>query len=441
MKRRRRRNRKRMRHKKWNKKAMLVLAVLLFIVIAGSSQAVKAVKESAVRLSATSVTLSPATTKKLKLKGAAASKVKWSSSSQKIASVSSAGMVTAKAKGVAKITATYKRRKYACTVKVSYQAHTVSDGMRYKDTSGSFGRSGRWYKKSIGGGEYYFTNTGGGAIYFKVTGSKYVKINFITNTVVDTPYFAYSVDGGSMKRQSVAKGRISLGDTKTHYVRLLIDAISESEQRWEEAGVAIKNIKAVSKGGVVTALAPKNPVIAFYGDSITEGVRVLNMHLSPKGTSATRSYAWHCAERLGMVPYYAGYGGSGIFEAGSFQKCINAINNVSAYRQAAAFDAEVIVVLHGTNDVYTYGNSYVSEYGRVLKTLHKKHPDAKIMAVIPFNQIHADEIRQAASSCKSWCRVVETASWKISYTDGLHPNAAGAKQAGKNLAKEIAAGK
>lgn len=431
---------KRMNRKKEKNRSLLPAALLagfLFAIIAGSSQAVQAVKASKIHLSLSSVTMAPATTKKLKLRGADASKVKWSSSGKKTASVSSGGVVTAKAKGAATITASYKGRKYSCEVKVAYSTYSSADGIRYKDAGGSFGRSGRWYKKSIGGGKYYFTNTGGSAIYFKVTGSKYVKINFLSNTSVATPYFAYSVDGGSMKRQTISKGRISVGDTKTHYVRVVIDAISESENRWNEAGVAVKSVKPVSKGGAVAAVSPKNNVIAFYGDSVTEGVRTLSMSLSPKGMSATRSYAWHCARRLGMVPYYVGYGGSGIFADGSFQKCIGAVQNASAYRKAPSYDAQVIVVMHGTNDVFNYGDVYVNEYKRVLKTLHAAHPDAKIMAVIPFNQIHAGEIRKAVSSCRSWCFVVETSSWRISYMDGLHPDAAGSKQAGKKLADAI----
>lgn len=416
---------------------MFLLAALLFAAIAGSSTAVRAVKSSKMSLSAGSVTMAPATTKKLKLKGAGTSAVKWSSNKPKVAAVNSKGIVTAKARGSAKITATCRRKKFQCAVKVSYQSHTSEDGLRYKDTGGSFARSGRWFKKSIGGGKYYFTNTGGSAIYFKVTGSKYVKVNFLSNAVV-TPYFAYSVDGGDMKRQSVSKGRISVGNTKTHYVRLVIDAISESEKRWEEAGVAVKSVKAVSKDGVVAAVSPRNEAIAFYGDSITEGVRALGMELSPKGTSATRGYAWHCARQLNMVPHYFGYGGSGIFENGSFHRCIDAVERASAYRKAASYDAQIIVMLYGTNDVYTYGDLYVNEYRRAIKTLHEKHPKAQIMAVIPFNQIHADEIRKAASYCKPYCKVIETASWRLSYTDGMHPNAAGAKKAGKNLAKAIA---
>lgn len=420
---------------KWGRVAAILMSLLLFFGVLGEGQLVQA---ATVSLSKTSVTMKPATTKTLKLEGASA-KVKWSSSNQKVATVSSSGKVTAKAKGTAKIKATYKGKSYTCTVTVKYGTHTTSDGMRYKDTSGNFGYTGRWFKKSIAGGDYYFTNTDGSAVYFKVTGSKYVNVNFVSQIAVATPYFAYSVDGGKMKRQLVSNPKISVGNTKTHYVRLVIDAMSENEDRWAgENGVGIKSIKPVTSSGAVAAIKPQNATIAFYGDSITQGVRALNMALAPSGTSATHSYAWYCAQQLDLVPYYAGYGGSGIVQPGSFNNCINAISNFSATRAASSYDADVIVVEHGTNDVYTYGDVFINEYKRVLQQLHKEHPDAYIMAMIPFTQSHADEIRQAASSYK-WCTVIETASWNVSYTDGLHPNAAGAKTVGKNLAKKVAA--
>lgn len=421
--------------RKWRRKAAaFLLSLLLVIGITADCQMVQAATLS---LNRTSMTMAPATTSRLKLNGTS-SKVKWSSSNKKVATVDSSGTVTARAKGTAKIKASYKGKSCTCLVTVQYATHTTSDGMRYKDTSGSFGYTGRWFKKSISGGKYYFTNTDGSAVYFKVTGSKYVNVNFVSRIAVATPYFAYSVDGGKMQRQLISKKKISVGNTKTHYVRLVIDAMSESENRWGgEAGVGIKSIKPVTSGGVVTAIKPQNATIAFYGDSITQGVRALNMALMPSGTSSTHSYAWYCAEQLDLVPYFAGYGGSGIAQPGSFNNCYNAITNFSSTRKASSFDADVIVVEHGTNDVYTHGEAFTNAYRKVLKKLHSEHPNAYIMAMIPFTQLHASEIRSAASSY-SWCTVVETSSWGLSYTDGLHPNTNGAKKAGKNLAKKVA---
>ncbi len=417
------------------KKAVLAVCFLLFFaMIAYDGTTVRA----AGGLSEKTLTMTPATQKKLSISGAA-SKIKWSSSNKNVATVDAAGMVTARKKGNAKIKAVYKGKKYTCKTKVVYGTYTTSDGITYKDIKESFGASGRWFQKSLNGGTYAFTGTDGSAIYFKVAGSKYVDVSFVSNAAVATPYFSYSIDGGNVKRQKISKGRISLGNTKTHYVRLVIDSMSESENRWgAEAGVGISGIKAADANGVIAGVLPQNATIAFYGDSITQGVRAMSMALAPSGTSATHSYAWYCAQQLDLIPYFAGFGGSGIVQPGSFNNCINTIERFSAVRKADNFAADVIVVEHGTNDVYTYGDAYVSEYKKVLQLLHKKHPDAYIMAMIPFTQIHADEIRKAAAQCKSFCTVIETASWQLSYTDGLHPNKAGAAKAGKNLAKKIA---
>lgn len=387
-------------------------------------------------LNATEVTMAPATTYKLKLKGASG-KVKWSSSKTKVVTVDKKGKLTALKKGKAKIQAVNKGVTYSCTVTVAYGTVKVADGMKYADIKGTFGYTGRWFKKKINGKNYVYTNTDGSAFYFKTYGTKYVNINLLSNVSVAEPYFAYSVDGKAMKRQKLSTPKINLGNKKTHFVRVLIDSMSESEDRWTaEAGVGIKSITPVTKTGVVTAIEPQNAMIAFYGDSITQGVRALNKALNPKGTSATNSYAWHCADKLNMVPYYAGYGGSGIFVPGSYNNLSNAIENFTVSRKATQIDPAVVVVEHGTNDVLANAPEFTAGYREALQQLHKRYPNARIMAMIPFTGLHAAEIRAAAQGYK-WCTVIETSSWKVSYTDGLHPNKTGAKTVGNTLAKKI----
>lgn len=422
--------------------ALLFGIVISAGVFADGTAALAASKEK-IYLDRTSMTMAPGTIRTLTLKGISSKekpKVQWSSSQSQIATVNGSGSVTARQKGTAKITASYKKKKYACKVKVAYGTHTTIDGMRYRDISGGLGHTGRWFQREVDGAVCYYTNADGSAFYFKISGSRYVNLWFAANVKAAMPVFAYSVDGGAMNRQMADNGRIDLGGTGTHIVRVMIDGMSEYENRWQnEAGIGIRGILPESDTGIVTAVRPVNAVIAFYGDSITQGVRALNMELSPAGTSASNSYAWYCAKQLDLVPYISGFGGSGIFQVGSFNNCIATIENFSAFRRAEDFNADVIVVEHGTNDIYTHGTMYVNEYRRVLEALHQRHPNAYIMAMIPFTQIHADEIRTAAAPYSRWCTIVETGAWRIAYTDGLHPNVAGAKVVGKKLAKIIAA--
>jgi hypothetical protein len=68
-----------------------------------------------IRLSEKKLTLNPGNSKTIKLKGASAKKVKWSTSNKKKATVSK-GKIKAKKPGAVTITAIYKNKKYKCNV-------------------------------------------------------------------------------------------------------------------------------------------------------------------------------------------------------------------------------------------------------------------------------------------------------------------------------------
>ena len=75
------------------------------------------VKNRSPKLSKTSAVLMPGSTLALKLNYAKGT-VKWSTSDKKVAEVTKKGKVTAKAVGTAKITATFKKKKYSCRIQV-----------------------------------------------------------------------------------------------------------------------------------------------------------------------------------------------------------------------------------------------------------------------------------------------------------------------------------
>jgi lysophospholipase L1-like esterase len=71
-----------------------------------------------IALSKTEISAVEGETAKLKLKGAKASKVKWKSSDETVAVVSSKGRVKAVGYGTCKVTAKYKKKTYTCKVEV-----------------------------------------------------------------------------------------------------------------------------------------------------------------------------------------------------------------------------------------------------------------------------------------------------------------------------------
>ena len=83
-------------------------------------------KKKVIRLSEKSLNMNTGDSKTIKLKGASAKKVKWSTSNKKTATVSK-GRIKAKKPGTVTITAKYKNKKYKCKVVVHEKEKSVGD--------------------------------------------------------------------------------------------------------------------------------------------------------------------------------------------------------------------------------------------------------------------------------------------------------------------------
>ena len=296
---------------------------------------------------------------------------------------------------------------------------------------------GRWFDKDIDGIPHKVTLTDGAHLYFMVENATSFDVVFTVITTGEEPYFAYSIDGGEPVRQHITEPTVTLPDTGRHTVRIIADGMTEGEGKWDkEKGFAVKSVTP-SEGGSLVGIRPTEKVIFFYGDSITEGIRALNMNATSDGNSATNAYSWQCAETLGATPYLIGYGATGIIMTGSFHTMQNAIDYLSDGRPVDdSVIPDVIVVNHGTNDGGQNRKTFEDALTATLSHLRKTYPNTPIVYLIPFNQAHARVIASAVESMDN-AYVVETKGWRITYTDGLHPDAAGAKYAGEKLAAEL----
>ena len=296
---------------------------------------------------------------------------------------------------------------------------------------------GRWFEKKINGVKHDVTLTDGSAIYFLIDGAESFDVNFTVITSKEEPYFAYSIDGGEPIRRRITDQTVYLPDDGKHTVRIIADGMTESEGKWnEEKGFALKGITP-SDGGKIYGIRPENKIIFYYGDSITEGVRALNMSATSNGNSATNAYPWFCSEKLGAVTYSVGYGASGVTVSGSFHTFKNAIDYNSNGREVAdGVIPDVIVINHGTNDRNVNAETFKAELVKALSRLREKYSDAPIVYMIPFGQYHAQAIAEAVSGFEN-AYVVQTDEWNITFTDVYHPDSNGAKIAGENLAEEL----
>lgn len=299
----------------------------------------------------------------------------------------------------------------------------------------AFELSGRWFEKEIGGQKAWVALNDGAMIYFMTEGTEVLDVRFREITALETPYFAYMIDDGEPVRQLITESRIVLPDDKEHRVTIVVDGMTEFEDKWNgEIGVAFTGIDSGS--GETMGIQPGKKRILFIGDSITEGVMALSSEANSNGNSATHSFPWYTAKQLDAEPYFMGYGGIGIVVPGTFSRCVDMIDHLSAARpvpkeEMPACDLAVIHI--GTNDHEVEPKVFIQGYREVLEKLHERYPSIKIICMIPFTQFHSEDIRVAAEGYP-WCITVETAGWDITYTDGVHPDAAGAQRIGKELA-------
>ena len=104
---------------------ILTLLITLLLLVSACSgtrsetgiASAKSSKKNSIKLTKSKLTMTKGTSKTIRLKGAKASRVRWSSSKKSVASVSK-GKIKARKPGKATITARYKGKKYRCKVTV-----------------------------------------------------------------------------------------------------------------------------------------------------------------------------------------------------------------------------------------------------------------------------------------------------------------------------------
>lgn len=300
---------------------------------------------------------------------------------------------------------------------------------------------GRWFEKEIDGVPHMLTTTDGAQVYFMTEGCTSFDLHFTDITHIRTPYFAYSIDGSEPVRQLITDQTVRLPDADRHAVCIIADGMAEGEGKWyEEIGFALKAV-IPAEGGRLWGIKPTAPLVFFYGDSITEGIRSVSMAPDSDGNSATHAYPWYCARSLDVIPYFIGYGATGMIRTGWFNTMAKAIDGLSWQHTVADSPAanrmpDLIVINHGTNDMDFSMLEYMNAMNATMSLLYRRYPDIPVVYVIPLQQTHATIIRRIMSEYPNGY-VIESDGWPVTFTDGVHPNAAGAKIMGELVADGI----
>ncbi|MCM6832898.1 SGNH/GDSL hydrolase family protein [Leuconostoc mesenteroides] len=307
---------------------------------------------------------------------------------------------------------------------------------KYSEIVDQVGFVGRWFDKTVNGVQTKTTINQGSEFYFKVKNTKTINVNFVLNSDLETPYFAYSIDGSAMTRQLITKSSLPAVTTDEHIVRVVIDGLNEHEDKWKgEKGVSFKNV-TVDLGGTVTGVLPKNRKIMFFGDSITEGIRVLSMDANPNGNSATGAWPFIASEQLNSISYRVGFGASGVTTGGSgyVPPLLQNIDSMTASKTTPYYEPDIVVVNIGTNDGKSTSSNFITQFNTTLDRLSIKYSGTPIFVILPFNGAKRSEITTCVNS-RSNIYLIDTVKWGVDTTDGVHPNQVGGITAGKKTAE------
>ena len=269
-------------------------------------------------------------------------------------------------------------------------------------------------------------------------------VDFETVTApVNTPFFAYSIDGATFVRQLITNKTITLPNTDEHFVWLVVDGMGEIDpagsSKWAGTiGVYLKSIT----GGTVNGVNFRAKNIYIVGDSIVEGINVLGTGANASVNSAVNGFAFKTARKLNSIPLLCGYGGTGVLIDSSFHKAIEAIEyNMNGVR-VNSMKPDIVVIEYGANDgasIISGGThteaEFKTEYKKLIEAINIKY-GCPIVCLVPFGLWLKNIIIECAADY-NYCYSVDTTDWGVSTTDNTHPDVQGATTAAEKLSAEM----
>jgi lysophospholipase L1-like esterase len=185
--------------------------------------------------------------------------------------------------------------------------------------------------------------------------------------------------------------------------------------------------------------------IAFFGDSITQGSRLVRAGRGPGGGDGTLAYPALTASAFRARALQVGFGGQGLLVPGVGRVPPAAVTLDRVFAGVAddgSFAPDVVVVNQGTNDVRASSVAFRAAYLVYLRRVRELYPRAEILALRPLVGRHADAVRAAVSALRDpRARYVDTTGWlgRGELNDSVHPNARGHARVAARLTAVVAA--
>lgn len=298
-------------------------------------------------------------------------------------------------------------------------------------------RTGRWTVKKINNMPTLYTTNLGSYLRFKVSNAKKCQITVLPNqnSLSPSQVFAFRTDGGKWQRAQASLEKIDIPlDSILHTIEIMAAGNSDIDEVWQgNEGFAIKNIY-LDNGAIMAA--PQRPVVNFIGDSITAGCWVVGNHPAADYRPET-NYAGICADLLNVDSVRIAYSAGGVLRpaTGGVPTADVFLGKIDDQTLWTPNHPDLTVINLGVNDRRFPLAQFTAAFDLFIQQVKLTFPHTPLAIMIPFSQTFASEIRKIAT--KHNCSIIETKTWSHSFTDGLHPDQAGAIAEGKMLAQAL----
>lgn len=298
--------------------------------------------------------------------------------------------------------------------------------------------TGRW-ERHYADGEAATVNSGS-QVRLAFTGERLTGL-FDVSTITVPPELWVTVDGGPRSLVTMDRPEIDLAPPGlrpgAHVMSIDVKDTDQVTNRWLPPlgdAVVVRGFRLAPGERLLPPPRPAPVRMAFFGDSITEGIRALGQPLTPDGADGTRTYAAVTARSFGAGLQLVGFGKQGVMRDG--------VGNVPPAPESfpynfqgspadPRFAPDVVVLLEGSNDSAVTDEQFAPEYARYLREVRAADPHAWIFAMEPLIGRHSAVIESdVADAADPKMVFVNTDGWldrhsTADYTDTVHPTVAG----------------
>ncbi|MEU9171092.1 SGNH/GDSL hydrolase family protein [Streptomyces sp. NPDC048420] len=302
---------------------------------------------------------------------------------------------------------------------------------------GRIAYEGHWSRTA----EAAVTVNSGSRLRFRFSGTT-VHALFDISSITVPAQIHVSVDGGPKEVHAVGKGDLAItaAGRGPHVVEISVKDVFSRVNRWVpplESGVALTGIR----GYLLPQHRFRKRELAFYGDSITQGVMALCEVNTSDCADGTAAYPTLVADALHASLTQVGFGRQGVIQTGNggVPAASEAYGwNYAGSRARPDRGADVIVVNQGTNDAASGAAEFRAAYRAYLAQLRSAAPHARILALRPFDGSHAADIAAVVDELGDRrVEFVDTTGWLDpavgDFNGTVHPSVQGHRKAAERL--------